>query len=126
MQIPGMAPEMAARMKEEMAKTESHKFLSCLTEEEAKKPAADFFSGGGEDCRYDHFTMANGVLDATMTCKRDGAENVSTIKGSFTGDSFDLAMTSKSTGTGQPMSKYTMAMKMNAHRTGACRGDEKS
>lgn len=125
MTIDGMTPEQSAKMKEAMAK-EDKRFVSCLTEEEAKKPAASFFTGDQGDCRYDRFTMRNGVIDGEMTCKsEDGPEHKSTIKGSFSADSFNLVMTSKSAGkAGVPMSAYTMTLKMDAKRTGACKGDE--
>ncbi|MBO9623640.1 MAG: DUF3617 domain-containing protein [Sphingomonas sp.] len=125
MTIEGLTPEQSAKMKEEMAKEEK-KFVSCLTEEEAKKPAASFFAGDQGDCRYDRFTMRNGVIDGEMTCKsEEGIEHKSTIKGSFSSDSFSMAMTSKSAGKpGVPMSAYTMTLKMDAKHVGACKGDE--
>jgi hypothetical protein len=125
LQIPGMPAETAAKMKDEMGKRNS--FASCLTEAEARKPAAGFFAGGEKDCRYDHFAMTNGRLDAAMSCKSESGTQNMTMQGSFTSDSFQLSMTTKSSGAaGQPMSAATMAMKIDAHRTGACKGDENS
>lgn len=127
MEMPGMPPEMGEQMKAQMSKP--HPFSNCLTPEEANKPAADFFSGGAEGCVYDHFSMNNGTLDAAMTCKGRGPGGTmhATMKGDFSGDSFQLAMTSKTTGAaGQPMSSFTMAMKMEAKRVGECTGKEDS
>ena len=42
--VPGMPPELAERMQKAMAGRTS---ASCLTPEEAKKPAAEFFAGKG-------------------------------------------------------------------------------
>jgi hypothetical protein len=125
MTIEGVTAEQSAKMKDAMAK-EDKTFVSCLTEEEAKKPAATFFSGGQDDCRYDRFTMRNGVIDGEMTCKSEGGpEHKSTIKGSFSSDNFSMTMTSRSAGkAGVPMSAFTMALKIDAKRTGACKGDE--
>jgi hypothetical protein len=128
MEMPGMPPEMGEKMKTQMSK--AHPFSNCLTPEQAKKPAADFFSGGGaEGCVYDHFSMASGALDAAMTCKGRGPGGTmhATMKGNFSNDNFQLAMTSKSAGApGQPMSSFTMAMKMEAKRVGECTGKEDS
>src|SRR5687767_8781301 len=41
---------------------------SCLTPEDAKRPKEDFFAGKNKNCRYDHFTMGNGKIDAVMKC----------------------------------------------------------
>lgn len=124
MEIPGMPPEAAAKMKSAMAT--GHSFANCLTPEEAKKPAADFFSGDNQDCRYDHFSMAGGRIDAKMQCKSSGMTVDATMVGKFSSDSFQMTMTSKSAGApGQPMSAHTMTLKMESRRTGECKGDEK-
>ncbi|MCX8477713.1 MAG: DUF3617 domain-containing protein [Sphingomonas sp.] len=124
MEIPGAPPELAAKMKEGFSKGNS--FANCLTPEEAKKPAADFFSGDNKDCRYDHFSMANGRIDAKMQCKSGGMTVDATMVGQFSSDSFQMTMTSKSAGApGQPMSAHTMTLKMDSRRTGECKGDEK-
>ncbi len=127
MQMPGMPAEMGENMKAQM--TKAHAFTNCLTPEEAAKPAADFFAGGNNSCVYDHFSMANGQLDAAMTCKGQGPGGAmnATMKGNFSSDSFQMAMTSKSAGTpGQPMTNITMSMKMEAKRVGECTGKEDS
>lgn len=126
MQIPGMPAEMGEKMKAQMSK--GHSFSNCLTPEEASKPAANFF-GGNDSCVYDHFSMANGQIDAAMTCKNQGPGGTmkGTMKGNFSSDSLQLAMTSKSEGTpGQPMTNMTMSMKMESKRVGECTGKEDS
>jgi hypothetical protein len=127
MQIPGMPAEMGEKMKDQMSK--GHSFSNCLTPEQANKPTADFFSGGNNSCVYDHFSMNNGQLDAAMTCKNQGPGGTmhATMKGNFSSDSLQLAMTSKSEGTsGQPMTNMTMSMKMESKRVGECTGKEDS
>lgn len=124
MEIPGMPPEAAAKMKETMAK--GHSFANCLTPEEAKKPSADFFSGDNKDCRYERFNMANGRIDAKMQCKTGGMTVDATMAGQFSSDNFQMTVTSKTAGMpGQPMSAHTSTLKMESRRTGECRGDEK-
>jgi hypothetical protein len=91
------------------------------------KPAADFFSGDNKDCRYDHFSMAGGRLDAKMVCKSQGMSITATMTGKFSSENYQLSMTSKTEGAaGQPMSAHTMTLKMDARRTGECTGTEKS
>ena len=115
----------AAQMKAQMAK--SQKIENCLTPEQAKKPTADFFAGQNKDCRYDHFSMDGGKLDAKMVCKSGGMTINATMAGKFSSDNYQLAMTTKSEGTpGQPMTAHTMSMKMEARRTGECTGKEAS
>src|SRR6185369_7232375 len=67
--IPGMPPQMAAQMKQTMAKMQEHSFESCLTEADVNKPKEDFFAGHNKDCRYDHFTMSGGKIDAALRCE---------------------------------------------------------
>lgn len=125
MEIPGLPPEAAAKMKEGRAKGEV--ITNCLTPEQAKKPSAEFFGRGNKDCRYDHFSMTGGRIDAKMQCKSGGMTVDATMAGQFSSDSYQMTMTSKSAGTpSQPMSAHTMTMKIDARRTGECKGDEKS
>jgi len=121
-EVPGMPPSAAAQMKAMLNKPT--KDASCLTPEEAKKPAGSFFAGSDDsNCRYDHFTMSGGTLDAMMTCKDEHATQTVALKGSYGADTFHLDMTTKSAGAG-PMANMTMAMTVDAKRTGACTGKE--
>src|SRR5689334_4355385 len=63
-EIPGMPPEMAQKMKSAMAQGQVHDSQTCLTPEDVKKPKEDFFAGKDTQCRYDHFTMGGGKIDA--------------------------------------------------------------
>lgn len=121
-QVPGMPPSAAAQMKAMINKPTTD--ASCLTPEEAKKPAGSFFAGSDDsDCRYDHFTMTGGAIDAVMNCKDEHATQTVALKGSYNADTFHLDMTTKSAGAG-PMANMTMAMTVDAKRTGACTGKE--
>ena len=59
MTMPGMPPEFAARMKEEVAKHRNEASKHCIKPEDVKKPKEGFF-GADRSCRYDHFTMGGG------------------------------------------------------------------
>lgn len=123
--IPGMPPELAQRMRKAMANRTS---ASCLTPEEAKKPAAEFFAGKErKDCRYDHFRMGDGALDAKMTCGGQGGAAVLTMKGNYQPESFQLAMTVDGKGMASaPQGAMTMAMTVSSRCTGVCTGKEQS
>ncbi len=42
---------------------------ACLSEEQARKPDADFFAGSSsDDCKYKKFDIKNGQLDLTLSC----------------------------------------------------------
>lgn len=119
--IPGLPPEQATRMKEAMAKSGMHEFNTCLTEEDVKQPQGKFFTGS-DDCRYDHFTMSGGKIDAAMRCTpAGGGTQIMTMKGTYSPDSYSMQMDMKSAGApGQPGS-MTMRMRVDSKRIGACK-----
>ena len=86
--IPGMPPEAQAQMKGFYAKM-NNSIDSCLTPEDVKKPGGKFFGGKDADnCRYDHFTMSGGKIDAVMRCSGGGSgEMKMTIAGTYTPES---------------------------------------
>lgn len=113
--IPGMPADTAERMKSMLAQTRAVE--SCLTPEEAKQPNATFFSGN-EQCRYDHFTMTGGKIDAVMRCQQDGAMQVMQMEGTYSPGSYQMRMRSTTEGPGaEPM---TMQMNVEAERVGEC------
>ncbi|WP_254602634.1 DUF3617 domain-containing protein [Sphingomonas bacterium] len=123
--MPGMPPAVAQSIKGSLGKGMTAPI--CVTEADAKKPAASIFAGANSKaCTYDHFAMATGSIDATMTCQAGPATATSTIKGSFTGDGFHMDVGTITKGpAGQPMGAMTMAATIDAHRTGACTGSER-
>ena len=70
--MPNVPPQMAAQMKAHMGQART--FTSCLTAKEAKRPRENFFAKGAGNCRYDHFTMDGGRIDAALTCA-EGCEH---------------------------------------------------
>ena len=116
MDMPGMPPEAAEQMKRMFAQTQSTE--SCLTPEEAKQPKGDFF-GANENCRYDHFRMGDGKIDAAMRCTQAGASQTMEMSGNYSRDSYEMRMKSRMEGgpAGGPM---TMQMKVEANRIGEC------
>ena len=123
MAIPGMPPAMQAQMKQMLAQRQNVVTESCLTPEEAKRPGGKFFTGKeSSNCRYDHFTMSGGKVDAVMRCQggRSGSM-VMTLDGTYT-------PTQSTANVDMEISGPDGAMKMKAvtenRRIGECTGDE--
>ena len=72
MNIPGMPPEYASKMKAMMAERQHETTKHCLTKEDVKKPKEGFFAGEDKSCHYAHFAMGGGKIDIQMVCNREG------------------------------------------------------
>lgn len=120
MSMPGMPPQAAEQMKKMVAETRTSE--TCLTAEEAKQPKATFFAGN-EQCRYDHFTMGGGKIDARMRCSQGGATQVMEMAGTYSADHYQMRMKSRTQGTTDDEG-MSMAMTVEAKRVGACTGKE--
>ena len=120
MDMPGMPPQAAEQMKRMIAQT--HTSRTCLTAEEVSQPTGDFF-GGSENCRYDHFTMRGGKIDAQMRCTAQGGTQVMDMEGTYSPNAYEMRM--KSTAEGGPANAgMTLQMKVEAKRVGECTGEE--
>ncbi len=119
MAVPGMPPAAAAQMKKMIAG--QHTSQNCLTPEEARKPKADFFSGN-DQCRYDHFNMAGGRIDAEMHCTQSGVTQVMQMTGDYSSNAYTMHLKSHSQGGGANKG-MTMTMTVNAKRVGECTGE---
>ncbi|QNM83887.1 DUF3617 domain-containing protein [Sphingomonas sabuli] len=120
MSVPGMPPEAAERMQSAMQQPRTAE--ACLTEEQAKEPGANFFAGN-DNCRYDHFRMKGGKIDAQMRCASGAATQVMKMAGTYSSTSYDMRMESDTTG-GEAGQAMTMTMRVESRRTGDC--DEKA
>ena len=119
LEMPGMPPEMAERMKAMMAQHQERTSESCLTEEQAKRPNEDFFAGKDNNCRYEHFTMGGGKIDAKMRCSADGgASQVMEMAGTYSPDTYQMRMATRTEGAGTP--GMTMKLKVDSKRIGVC------
>ena len=122
---PGVPPQMVDQMRKAMSDQRS---TTCLTAADAEKPAADFFTGRQMDqCRYDHFRMGGGKLDARLTCVERGATQVMVMEGSYAPTSYRMRLTAENNmkSAGAPGS-MRMVMQVDARRTGECTGKEKA
>jgi len=123
MTMPGLPPEAQAKLAAARGDT---KTVSCITPEEVKASKASMFGDMGDNCKYDHFAMGGGKVDGVATCDNNGTKIKTTISGTFSSDSYQMAIRSESSGKG-PMDGMTMAISADAKRVGECRGtpDEK-
>lgn len=122
--VPGMPPQMAQQMKQTMAKFQEHGYTSCLTEADVKRPKEDFFAGRNHNCRYDHFTMSGGKIDAALQCQGRRSETMTmAINGTYSSDAYEATMAMDV--AGGPDGK---GMKMRSHsvsrRLGQCTAEE--
>jgi hypothetical protein len=120
--IPGMPPQAAQQMKQTMAKVQEQSYDTCLTEADVKLPKADFFAGKNNDCRYDHFTMSGGKIDAALRCEAKPSGTMTmTINGTYSRDRYEATMA-------MDFSGGEGGMKMRSHsesrRIGQCTGSE--
>lgn len=120
MDMPGMPPQMKEAMSKRMGTAQT--FATCLTPEEAAKPEAGFFQKGASGCKYDHFVMSGGRIDAAMTCERQGRGMKATMQGSYGEDVYDITV--KSQTEMQPGVPMAMEMSIASRRTGDCNGTE--
>lgn len=117
----GDAPPEAKKMIQGMM-GKARTITSCLTKEEAEKPTPKFFGEKSENCKYDHFTMGGGAIDAKLDCKAEEGLQSIVMKGNYTSDTYQ--MTVNTSGAGHAGMKMDMTMSMSAKRVGDCTGKE--
>jgi hypothetical protein len=116
--LPGAPPEAKTAMRGMHDKAMVSE--SCLTPEEAKRPKEDFFAGKNKNCRYDHFTMGNGKIDAVMKCTGEGLAQTMAMKGTYSPDAYQMRMSMKADAGVGPPGGMTMTMRVDAKRVGEC------
>lgn len=127
MSMPGMPAGAAAQMKSATGQIQTH--VSCLTADQVKRPKEDFFAGANKNCRYDHFEMGNGKIDAQMTCEaaeKGNAVMKMTMAGTYAPDSYHMTMGMTSNAGDALDQGMTMKMHVDANRVGECTGKENS
>jgi hypothetical protein len=122
--MPGMPPQMVQQMKQTMTKMQGNSYEVCLSEADVKKPKEDFFAGKERNCRYDHFTMSGGKIDAALTCQgREGETMNMAINGTYARDSYEATMAMDV--TGGPQGKgMKLRSHSESHRIGQCTAEE--
>ena len=121
MNMPGMPPEFAAKMRQGIAESRNQSSSHCVTAEEVKKPKEDFF-GADKSCKYQHFTMGAGKIDAKMVCNAGGSTQTTSLSGTYTSTSYSMDVSSS--GTGGPQNGMSMKLHVSSKRVGECTGKE--
>jgi hypothetical protein len=119
-EIPGMPPEMAQKMKSVMAQGKVHDSQTCLTPADVKRPKEDFFAGKNNQCRYDHFTMGGGKIDALMHCGKKDAGQTMRMAGTYSSDSYQMQMATEAKTGGEGAGAMQMQMRVESRRIGEC------
>lgn len=123
LEVPGMPPEMAGRMKSMMAEKQMNASRNCLTAEDVKRPKEDFFAGQNKSCRYDRFNMGGGKMDAVMRCGDKGASQVMEMSGTYSPDSYQMRMSNRVEAAAKGAEgEMAMKMRVDARRVGECTG----
>jgi len=118
-QLPAEARGMIGPMLESM-RGQKNTTKSCVTEEQAKEPAAEMFSGSdAADCEYSKFEFAGGSIDMAMTCTdpNSGTANI-TNTGSYDEDSYSMEMDISMDGS--EMGQMKIKAKSEGKRVGEC------
>ena len=118
--IPGMPAATKAQMKSMFAQRQNVTVKHCVTPEEAKRPDGKMFTGQDtNNCRYDHFTMRDGKIDAAMRCEGEqpGAMTMA-MTGTYTPESSstrsEMKISSGAQGT------MTIKARSETRRIGEC------
>jgi len=82
----------------------------------------DFFAGTNKNCRYDHFNMGGGKIDAVMKCTEEGMAQTMTMAGTYSPDTYQMTMAMKSEGGAAAASGMSMKMRVDAKRVAKGRG----
>ena len=118
-QLPAEARGMIGPMLESM-RGQKTTTKSCVTEEEAKEPAAEMFSGSdAADCEYSKFEFSGGSIDMAMTCTdpNSGTAKI-TNSGSYDEDSYAMEMDISMEGS--DMGPMSIKAKSEGKRVGEC------
>lgn len=121
MNIPGMPPQFAEKMKQGMAQARNKTSSHCIKPEDVKKPKEDFF-GADKSCKYQHFTMGGGKIDIAMVCSEEGSTQTTNLNGTYTPTSYSMDMNSY--GSGGDQNGMSMKMHVDSQRVGECAGKD--
>lgn len=116
--MPDMPAQVREQMQARMTRVQDHQ--TCLSADEVRKPKEDFFAGANKSCRYDHFRMGDGKIDARMRCAADGMSQQMEMSGTYSPDSYRMSMTTRAQAEASPMGPMTMKMNVESTRIGDC------
>ena len=111
----GLPPGMADSMKQSASSTTR----TCMTEEDAKGPKGDLFTGDKSgNCRSEGFSWSGGKISGKTTCGTDASgKTTMTMDGQYSAQSMDMTIKSDTNVAGRGVS---MEMRMTGRRVGEC------
>ena len=121
---PGMPPQAVAMMKKSFS-SGATKVATCLKPEDVDKPGANFFGQTSKDCRFDHYRMDGGAIDAHLTCApADGQRMAMTMTGRYSPTSYEMEVATDMAAPADGEAAMTMRMRMKSTHTGPCEGEQ--
>ena len=119
-EIEGLPEGTSAAMLEQM-KAQKTTSKSCITEEQAKNPGAEFFAAQDKiNCEVKKFDMSGGAIDSAMSCKNmgGGPGNMDmAMTGQYGPSSYDMKMEMVAGAAGM---KMNISAKSTGKRIGDC------
>lgn len=100
--------------------TATQPIKACITEDQVKPGSNPFAGQLGQGCKYDHFKMDGGKIDAAMTCDIQGMKMKTAVNGEFTPESYKINSTSEASGGPAGAAGMKTETVIEARRTGDC------
>ena len=121
-EVPGMPAPVLAQLKANAAKPRAG--ATCLSAEDVQRGA--FYVGEeNQACRYERFRMGGGAIDGLLRCTDPSGTRSMAVTGRYAPDSYSMsASTDLVSAAAEGPGRASVKMRMQARRTGACRGDE--
>lgn len=116
--IPGMPPQVAQMMRQQMARGTSVEY--CLKPEDVRRPGAEALGNDQtQDCRYEEWSHTGGKMRATIVCKMEGKGTMRSVMVG-TGSSTSYRTTIDTTITHPQQGVMNMKGTVSGQRIGAC------
>lgn len=121
--MPGVKDKaMAEQIAKSMKSAKATDFSHCVTPAEADKPSSEMFAGKATgQCKYENFEMANGRIDATMSCTPTGGTMKMAMNGTYSPTGYDIMMNMTTTNAQMPGGGMSMKAHTKGARTGVCK-----
>jgi len=116
MEMPGHNGEMPG-LKQAKVTTSN-----CITQAQVDQPQPTLFSATKGACKYDEFSMKDGRITSSMTCKQPNTDNGMHMRvdGKYTATSMDATVEMVSA---MPGGNMTMSSTLSGKRVGECTGE---
>lgn len=129
-EVPGLSPEQADRIRQQMTGLTSEPQPQCLTREQAERGFEDMLREIGEgineqQCAFTAFDADGSRVSASLSCSgAAGVRAEAKFAGTSKADAFDLTMDLEAANAMIPGGSMTMRFNVKAQRIGDCTGAE--